>query len=217
MRYQLIVFDWDGTLMDSETRIVTCIQQAARDADMPVPDHDIAKEIIGLGLQEALAQLFPDHLPEERNQLLLAYRRHWMGDELPGAPVFDGVEMVLQGLESAGYLLAVATGKSRTGLDKALNDAQLGHYFAATRCADEAFSKPHPQILLDVLELTGVDAADALMIGDTEYDIEMANNAKVASLGVDYGVHGRERLLAKGALASLADIKALPQWLSQVR
>jgi phosphoglycolate phosphatase len=215
MRYQLVVFDWDGTLMDSEARIVTCIQAAARDVGIAEPSHAAARDIIGLGLDEAIARLFPDEAAKALGALVDRYRHHWLGDTLAPAPLFAGAREVLQQLEQAGYLLAVATGKSRRGLDKVLDETGLRSHFVATRCADEAFSKPHPQMLLDILERVGVGAQDALVVGDTEYDMQMAKNARADAVGVSYGVHTPDRLQRSGAITCLNELPALPRWLKQ--
>ncbi len=215
--YRLLVFDWDGTLMDSEARIVACLQAAASDLDIEIPPPERAKEIIGLGLSEAIARLFPGL--GERAQVLAVerYRQHFLGDDLAPSVLFPGVAEVLEHLAGEGYLMGVATGKSRRGLDKVLEETGLGRLFHATRCADETFSKPHPQMLEDVMDRTGARPSETLMIGDTEYDMQMARNARAHGLAVSYGVHDRERLLAEGALACLDALADLPAWLAGPR
>jgi len=215
MKYQLIVFDWDGTLMDSEARIVACMQQAAREVGVAVPGHDAAKNVIGLGLSEAVQQLFAEEAPAHWPELAGAYRRHFLGGEFAPSPLFEGAREVISGLADAGFFLAVATGKSRRGLDRVLDETGLGELFTITRCADETFSKPHPQMLLDILERLGLGSQETLMVGDTEYDVQMAANAGVDALGVSYGVHDPDRLLAHGALHCLDEIGELPGWLSR--
>jgi len=216
MRYPLVVFDWDGTLMDSEARIVTCMQVAAREAGIPEPSHEAARDIIGLGMTEAVQQLFgaPDAALTEA--IIDRYRHHWLGDELAPSAMFDGARELLASLDEAGYLLAVATGKSRRGLDRVLDETGLRHHFVTSRCADEAFSKPHPQMLLDILDYTGMDAAQTLVVGDTEYDMAMAANAGSHALGVSHGVHTPERLRRSGAITCLNHLSDLPDWLAQV-
>jgi phosphoglycolate phosphatase len=214
MQYQLVVFDWDGTLMDSEARIVACMQAAAQDAGLPVPSHAAARDIIGLGLAEAIAKLFAGQATTAFAELGERYRHHWLGEQLAPAPLFDGAREVLQHLEEAGYLLAVATGKSRRGLDRVLEETALGHHFVFSRCADEAFSKPHPQMLLDILARVGVEPAETLVVGDTEYDMGMAGNAGAHAVGVSHGVHSPERLLRSGAITCLNDLWELPTWLN---
>lgn len=213
--YRLIVFDWDGTLMDSEARIVTCMQRAARDARVPVPSDGAARDIIGLGLNEAVARLFPAIDAAGIAALVDAYRVHWLGNDVQAAVMFDGARELIEGLHTRGHLLAVATGKSRRGLDKAFEESGLGGFFHASRCADETFSKPHPQMLLDILTDLNTDPADAVVVGDTEYDMQMARSARVAAVGVSHGVHAAERLLEQGAIDCFEDLHALSDWLSR--
>ena len=212
-RYELIVFDWDGTLMNSEARIVTCIQRAAADAGVPVPSVDAARDIIGLGLDEAIARLFPESDAPAVTGIVDAYRRHWLGDEVEEAVLFDGAHKLVGGLHDRGFLLGVATGKSRRGLDKALQESGLGEFFHATRCADETFSKPHPQMLEEILTDLDTAATDTLVIGDTEYDMQMARSAGADAVGVGHGVHSSERLLESGASRCFADLMELYEWL----
>jgi phosphoglycolate phosphatase len=212
--YRLLVFDWDGTLMDSEARIVACLQAAASDLEIDIPPPERAKEIIGLGLGEAIARLFPDLGERARALAVERYRQHFLGDDLAPSVLFPGVTETLALLADEGYLMGVATGKSRRGLDKVLEETGLGPLFHATRCADETFSKPHPQMLEDVMDRVGARPSETLMIGDTEYDMQMARNARTHGLAVSYGVHDPERLLAEGALACLDTLADLPAWLA---
>ncbi|HJW82032.1 MAG TPA: HAD-IA family hydrolase [Acidiferrobacterales bacterium] len=211
-QYDLIVFDWDGTLMDSEAKIVRCMQAAAADTGIPDPGSAAIRDIIGLGLNEAMQVLFPEQAPARRAELVERYRRHFLELDTTGMPLFPGVTQGLTQLAQQGYLLAIATGKARRGLNRVLDDTGMRHLFASSRCADEAFSKPHPQMLEDILDQTGVDAGRALMVGDTVYDMEMARSAQVAGLGVSYGVHARERLLGCGALACLDSFPEVCAW-----
>jgi phosphoglycolate phosphatase len=212
--YRLLVFDWDGTLMDSQARIVGCFQAAAADLGVDVPQGDRARDVIGLGLQEATERLFPGLDGVTVSRVVERYRYHFLGDHPTPSELFPGVVETLEGLADAGYLLGIATGKSRRGLDKVLDETGLRRLFQASRCADEAFSKPHPQMLEEVMALLGAAPADTLMIGDTEYDMQMARNAGVPGLAVSYGVHEPARLLAEGALACLERIDELPGWLA---
>lgn len=212
-RFELLVFDWDGTLMDSEAHIVSSMQHAMQDAGLPEMARAKIRDIIGLGLREAITRLLPDETEERYLALIDRYRYHFFADD--SCEPFDGVESVLQTLREQGYLLAVATGKGRRGLDHVLQKTGFGQYFIETRCADETCSKPDPQMLLEIMELTDITPEQTLMIGDTEYDLEMANAARTASVGVDYGVHTKERLLACGPLGCLSSIKELPEWLVQ--
>lgn len=212
--YRLLVFDWDGTLMDSQARIVACIQAAARDVGVAVPSPDAAREIIGLGLREAMDRLFPAIAEPRVGEIVERYRHHFLGADPTPSVLFPGVVETLEALNDAGYLLGVATGKSRRGLDLVLEETGLRRLFAATRCADETFSKPHPQMLEEVMGILGAEPAETLMIGDTEFDMQMARNARVPAVAVSYGVHEPGRLMAEGALACLDRIDDLPAWLA---
>lgn len=212
--YTLLVFDWDGTLMDSEARIVACVQAAAADLGIPVPDARAAREIIGLGLQQAVARLFAEESPATHERIATRYREHFLVLNRTRSRLFPGVEETLAALRDAGHLMAVATGKSRRGLERELDETGLRPLFHASRCADETFSKPHPRMLEEVMLELGAAAEDTLVIGDTEYDMQMAANAGAAALGVGYGVHSTDRLLAHGALDTIASIADLLQWLA---
>lgn len=212
--YALIVFDWDGTLMDSAGKIVRCFESAVRDVGLPNPGAAAIRNIIGLGLNEAVASLLPQCDASTQAQVVARYREHFLHLDQSDMPLFPGVREGLAGLADRGYLLAVATGKARRGLRRVLEDTGLGHLFVASRCADEAFSKPHPQMLLDILDETGVTAAQALMVGDTVYDMQMARSAQVDALAVSYGVHDRQDLLAQGAVACLDSFPEVHRWLT---
>lgn len=212
-RYELIVFDWDGTLMDSAAKIVRCFQAAARDAGVPPPADADIRNIIGLGLAEALDLVLPGVDAATRETVVHAYRRHFIHIDQTETALFPGVIEGLDQLCAAGYRLAVATGKARRGLDRVLRDTATSRYFCVTRCADEAFSKPHPQMLCDILAYTGVDANQALMVGDTTYDLQMALAAQMRSLAVSYGAHERERLLQHSPLGCVDSFTEVCQWL----
>ncbi|WP_295388338.1 HAD-IA family hydrolase [uncultured Thiodictyon sp.] len=215
MSFALIVFDWDGTLMDSQARIVDCIQAAFVDVGQPPPSPAAAADIIGLGLDDAMARLWPTADAAARQVVADHYRRHFLGGNPTASALFPGAVETLQWLSDQGYLLAVATGKSRRGLDLSLAETGLAGYFQATRCADETFSKPHPQMLLEIMDVLGVRPAETLMVGDTEYDLQMAANARTGALAVSYGVHSPERLLTLRPLACLDSLAAIPPWLRQ--
>lgn len=216
-QFDLIVFDWDGTLMDSERKIVNCIRAAALDCGLAPPTPAAARHIIGLGLEEALARLFPTLDVAAKSQLIAAYRDHFLVKDSTETPLFEGVIEGLQTLHHYGYRMAVATGKARRGLERVLSLTGTGHWFCSTRCADEAGSKPHPQMLHDILAATGVAPARALMIGDTTYDLQMARNAGLAALGVSYGVHERAALMACEPLAIMDSFPEIPAWLTRAR
>lgn len=211
-RFELLVFDWDGTLMDSAELIVASIQSASRDLGLPVPAPEAARHIIGLGLNDALAHLFPDLAETEFGRVAERYRHHYLARD-GEIPLFEGVLETIAALYEAGFLLAVATGKSRRGLDRAFASTGLGRFFHASRCADETFSKPHPNMLLELMDELGVTSDKTLMIGDTTHDLQMAINARVASLAAGYGAHPRDALLALSPLACVADMAELRLWL----
>jgi len=211
--FDLIIFDWDGTLMDSETKIVRCIQGAACDLEIADPGAAAIRHIIGLGLQEAMQTLFPDESDASRQRLVDRYRQHFLEIDNTPMPLFPGVKEALAVLAERGYLLAIATGKARRGLDRVLDETDTRHFFVASRCADEAFSKPHPRMLEDLLELTGINSNRAIMVGDTVYDMQMAGNAGMPGLAVSYGVHSRELLLEHGALACLDSFPEVHAWI----
>jgi phosphoglycolate phosphatase len=212
--FKLLIFDWDGTLMDSAMRIVACVQASAEDLSLPIPAESAARDIIGLGLDEAMARLFPKSDAKEKSRVVERYRHHYLFANKIPTPLFDGAYEVVERLQSEGYLLAVATGKGRTGLNRVLEQSKLDRLFHTTRSVDEARSKPDPDMLLQILDELGVDAHETLMIGDTEYDMNMANNAGVKALGVSYGVHDKQRILACSPLACVDNIAEIPSWLT---
>jgi phosphoglycolate phosphatase len=212
--FKLLVFDWDGTLMDSEARIVSCLSMTLADLALPALERDTLLNVIGLGLPEAVATLLPGADAELIRRFIDHYRYHFLSDHHAPAVLFAGARETLATLDRQGYLLAVATGKGRRGLDQSLEDTGCHHLFDLTRCADETASKPHPRMLQEIMAILDVSPAETLMIGDTEYDLQMARNAGARSLAVSYGVHTRARLLAcdpAGCLDAITDI--LP-WLS---
>lgn len=211
-KFELLVFDWDGTLLDSAGAIVGAIKAACRDLDLPEPPDERARHVIGLGLGEALRHAVPD-LPEHRYpQMVDRYRYHYLSRDHE-LQLFDGVAELIVELAAAGFLLAVATGKSRPGLDRALKTSGLGAYFQASRCADECFSKPHPQMLEELMAEFSVPRERTLMIGDTTHDLQMAKNAGVAGLAVAYGAHPAAALDALAPLARLHKVDELTAWL----
>lgn len=213
-RYELIVFDWDGTLMDSTGAIVASIKAAAEDLGIAPPPEERARHIIGLGLIDALRHALPD-LPRERYQdVAQRYRHHYLSRD-QDLLLFDGVERLLGDLADAGHMLAVATGKTRVGLNRALEVSGIGSRFHGSRCADECRSKPDPQMLEELMDEFGVGREVTLMIGDTTHDLRMAHNAGVASLAVAYGAHPRETLEAEGPLYCAGSVGELAQWLRQ--
>lgn len=215
-RLSLIAFDWDGTLMDSADRIVSSFRGAMRDTGLPVLPEDAIRSIIGLGLPEAVAALYPDVPLEHRQRFAVGYGQYYMGiDPTPVRP-FDGAEELLAELAGRGFWLAVATGKSRGGLDRVLADTGFGRFFFATRCADETASKPDPLMLRELMFEAGAEPLATLMVGDTHFDLGMARNARVPSVGIAHGVHGRDKLAACGPLAIVNDLFELGDWLGGV-
>lgn len=212
MKYELVVFDWDGTLLDSAGAIVRAIQAACRDLDLPVPDNARASHVIGLGLVDAMRHAVPDLAPENYQAMVDRYRFHYLsGDH--ALTLFDGVPAMLARLHAAGHILAVATGKSRLGLERALDHSGLRPFFSASRCADECHSKPHPQMLEELMAEFGVTSSATVMIGDTSHDLLMASNAGVDALAVTYGAHPHDHLLEHAPLACLHDVAELDAWL----
>lgn len=216
--YQLLIFDWDGTLMDSVARIVDCLRLASDSVLGQAHRHpDELKDVIGLGLNEALRQLHPNCSNTQLQAMADTYRYQYMQANQTASRLFHGVKDLLQRLEQQGYWLAVATGKGREGLDQVLQTTGLADRFHCTRCASETFSKPHPLMLEEILQQTGLDAPQALMIGDTEYDMEMARNAQMDRLAVSYGVHPAERLHKHQPIGCLDEITQLDNFLTQLR
>ncbi len=213
-RFELLVFDWDGTLSDSAGAIVAAIQAAARDLGLPVPDEARARHVIGLGLHDALAYALPGLPPAQYPQLAERYR-HYFLPHAASLPLFPGTREMLAALRARGHALAIATGKSHAGLARALAASELAGLFAATRAADQCAPKPAPAMLLELLDELGVAPGRALMIGDTSHDLEMAAAAGVAALGVSYGAHERARLASLAPLALLESTTALAQWLAR--
>jgi phosphoglycolate phosphatase len=212
-RFSLIVFDWDGTLVDSTAIIAGCLQAACCDVGEPVPDDLAARFVIGLGLRDALGHVAPDLAVERYPELSARYRDHYLARD-PGIPLFDGARELLDELALSGYLLAVATGKTRIGLDRALAAHTLRERFHATRCADEGRPKPHPDMLLHLMDHLGVPPSRTLMIGDTTHDLALARDAGAQAVAVAYGAHEPAGLAALAPLATVHTIAELRAWLA---
>jgi len=209
MRSKLLIFDWDGTLSDSVMRIALSIQSAAKDHSLRVPTFDEAKDIIGLGLGEAINRLFPTVEPALATQFGATFARYYRSHASGSNDFFPGVISTLQHLREAGYLMAVATGKSRAGLDRELADSGLRCFFDASRCADETRSKPDPLMIEELLEQLQIEPEDAVMVGDTEFDMQMAVNASVPRIAVSYGAHEARRLKIFGPIACIDQIESI--------
>ena len=211
--YDLIIFDWDGTLANSTQLIVDSIRKASVDANLPVPSQEAASGIIGLGLREALIELFGDISADTLQTLVTRYGYYYSSEE-HDIPLFEGVAESIALLAQRGIALGVATGKGRGGLNRALERSGIKHLIHATRTVDECHSKPHPQMILDIMDELGASPERTLMIGDTSFDLQMAQNANVARLGVTFGAHPLARLLPHEPLAHFDHFSKLSLWLA---
>lgn len=209
--FDLIVFDWDGTLMDSAAAIVLAIQSASRDLGVPPPTEEAARHVIGLGLLEAMQYLTPNMPAHWYPKMAERYRHHYFSSN-HDILLFPGVERLLADLRQAGFTLAVATGKTRAGLESALDNFTLRDYFAATRTASECPSKPHPTMLLELMEELSITPDRVVMIGDTTHDLLMAVNAGCAGVGVTYGAHPKAALMATQSLFCADSVQELSDW-----
>ncbi len=212
-RYSLIVFDWDGTLFDSTAVIAEGIREAAREMALPVPDFRTASHVIGLGLGDSLRHAMPALPPERYQEFLAIYRKYFLEHE-DTLSLFPGAVDLLRELRARGHRLAVATGKPRRGLDRALEASGIGELFDATRCGDETQPKPHPAMLLELMDELRLGAAHMLMVGDTSHDLGMARSAGVDAVAVGYGAHPLESLRAWEPRACVASIEELQLWLT---
>ncbi|MCC6210534.1 MAG: HAD-IA family hydrolase [Burkholderiales bacterium] len=212
-KYPLIVFDWDGTLFDSTAVIAEGIRQAAREMALPVPDLRTASHVIGLGLGDSMRHAMPALPPERYQEFLAIYRQYFLEHE-DRLGLFPGVADLLRALRGRGHRLAVATGKPRRGLDRALAASGIGALFDATRCGDETQPKPHPAMLLELMGELRLGAGQLLMVGDTSHDLGMARSAGVDAVAVGYGAHPLESLLAWTPRACVASIGELADWLT---
>ncbi len=203
--------------MDSTGRIVASMRAAAQRFGIAAPSESEIKEIIGLGLREALEALFPDVSVGDGEKLVDLYRHEYVEASPVPAPLFAGARAMVEHLCEQGYILAVATGKNRRGLDRVLEETGLSAFFAATRCSDETRSKPHPQMLMEIMLETGFEPCQTLMVGDTEYDMKMANACDAGPIAVSYGAHALERLLRHEPLAHFDSLEHLPSWLAEHR
>lgn len=211
--YELIIFDWDGTLMDSAGELVGALQQAIQDTGLPERTPAQMRELVGLGIQDVLARLFPELDAVRVRERISRYRRRYGWPR--GVPrLFEGTRDALERLRERGFELAVATGKNRRGLDRAMRATESKTLFRITRCADESAPKPAPNLINDILLRTATEPGAALMVGDTEYDMAMARAAGLDALAVRCGVHDEIRLRRAGAIDVIDDVRALPAWLA---
>lgn len=211
--YQLLIFDWDGTLQDSIGSIVACTQATLTELGLEQPDDSVIRGSIGLGLRDMVNRFAPGCSEQVFHDIVHVYRRLWFSDYRHRHQLFPGVRQVVEEIDERGHWMAVATAKSRRGLDEDLASTGLRSFFKATCTADEARSKPHPQMILDILEELGVKPEATLMIGDTAHDMQMAHNAGTAAVAVLTGSHDREELCRAAPLVCFADLRELPDWL----
>ncbi|MEH6472698.1 MAG: HAD-IA family hydrolase [Halopseudomonas sp.] len=213
---KLIIFDWDGTLIDSAERIINCMQQASVDVALPVPSAEAVRDIIGLGLPEVFERLFGGLSQDQQEQMRARYSYYYIEQDDTPTDFFPGVREGLARLRQRGYRLAVATGKSRMGLDRVFTETGLGEAFDHSRCADETRSKPHPLMLEQLLSESGFSVDEAVMVGDTEYDLAMAVEAGMTSVGVSYGAHHPSRLLQHSPRLIIDHFSELEHWLESL-
>ena len=212
-RYDLVVFDWDGTLFDSTALIARCLQAACADLGVEVPSDADARHVIGLGLHDALRHAVPALTPERTPEFVERYRQHFRASE-HSVGLFAGMRELLAELSQA-RVLGIATGKSRRGLDRSLESTGLRAYFQASRCADETHPKPHPAMLLELMKELDCGSENMLMIGDTSHDLEMARSAGVDALAVTYGAHPEQNLRSCGPRGCVGSVAELSEWLRQ--
>ncbi|WFE67982.1 HAD-IA family hydrolase [Thiomicrospira sp. R3] len=212
-RFKVVIFDWDGTLMNSEARIVSAIQVAAKRCGLPVLSAHQSKQIIGLSLDRAIGQLYPQAKSSQVAEMAKAYTQHFLYESEVEMQAYEGAVELLVSLRQAGYLLAVATGKSRKGLDLVLQKSGFGEYFDITRTPIESASKPDPLMLNQILMHLSLKADQALMVGDTTFDMQMAQSIAMPRVAMSHGVHELERLQTFKPLASFDHLNELQAWL----
>ncbi len=199
----MIIFDWDGTLINSIDWIIHCLQHAAAQYDCPIPEPQAAKDVIGLSIDRAMQTLFPDTDVPTQKQLVASYSQKYRSKQICKDDLFPGVYGMLEQLNEAGYKLAVATGKTRAGLQDALKATETEKQFRITRCADETASKPDPKMLHEIIQHTGSTKERTLMVGDSIHDLQMAHNAHISAIAVSCGAHSEEFLLQFNPLLCL--------------
>ncbi len=208
LRYEMIVWDWDGTIMNSTPTIVDCMQKACADLELQIPDDALASHVIGLGLNESLKIILPDLDPGDYPIVLERFRHYYLSQDHE-LILFHGIRELLEELKTKGHLLAVATGKPRHGLDRTLLNHRLEDFFHDTKTADQTRAKPHPQMLLELIERWKTPAHKVLMIGDTSHDLKMAKNAGVDAIAVSYGAHPKDELLLHEPMACVDNVNEL--------
>ncbi len=213
-KFEMVIWDWDGTIMNSTPTIVECMQQSCRDLGMPVPSDQMASHVIGLGIIESIRIAMPT-VPEADYPLVLERFRHYYLGKDHELILFEGIRELLSDLKANGHILAVATGKPRVGLNRSLDNHQLNDLFHDSRTADETRSKPHPQMLLELMEKWAIPAHKIVMIGDTTHDLKMAKSAGVRAIGMTYGAHSTEELMAHEPLACFDNVDDLRRFLME--
>ncbi|WP_210330297.1 HAD-IA family hydrolase [Aliikangiella sp. G2MR2-5] len=214
-RYSLVIFDWDGTLMDSTGRIVSAMQTTARNLSLPVPSVEKVKSIIGLGMDEVLDVIIPEADLDTRNKMLVEYRYQYIeGDNTP-TPLFPGSRDLISWLKEQGVIVTVATGKARAGLNRVLGEENLLDFFHHTICADEAQSKPNSEMVERLINVSNSTKSETIVIGDSVHDLAMANNARVDSIGVTSGANSRQTLESHRPIAILDSVCHLKDWFKQ--
>lgn len=212
MAFKMVVFDWDGTLLDSTGAIAEAIRSACLEADLPDPGEEIASYVIGLGLADALRHAAPNAAEHQVAKLVQSYRNHYLANDHE-LRLFDGVIPLLQSLNQLGVVCTVATGKSRDGLNRAMSQSSTSQYFSGSRCADECHSKPHPQMLLELLDEFMFSPNEVVMIGDTTHDLNMAKAAGTHAVALHSGAHPERLLNEVPHLASFKSINEAAPWL----
>jgi len=212
--YKIIIFDWDGTVMDSVSKIVACMQAAFCDVGIPIPSTEAVKDIIGLGLSDAILQLHSDLQKKHLDLIKDRYSHHYVHQNNTASPLFPQASETLDALSKKGYDLAIATGKSRKGLDRVLSELEMKELFAFTRCADETKPKPHPAMVEEILEESGLRSHQAVVVGDTEHDMAMAKSAMVDRIAVSYGAHHVDRLKAYNPVLLIDNLEEILPWLN---
>lgn len=217
MKAKLLIFDWDGTLSDSAPKIIDCVQKAAVCAGVPVLEDDVIRNIIGLGLPEVMEVLYPECDQARRDKIREFYVEHFLASDQVPSPFFNGVMQGLEQLRDMGFMMTVATGKSRRGLNRVLQNLQMETFFHSSRCADETASKPHPKMLQELLEEFDVTPEQAIMVGDTEYDMSMAQQLGVPRVAVSYGAHQVERLVKYQPCLVIDSFSEFVNWVNMTR
>lgn len=212
-KYKLAIFDWDGTLLDSINLIVNSIHATAKDFGLPILDNQSVKNIIGLRLDNAVSKLYPELSAKQLTEYLENYGKNFVEMEKTTPNLYPNVLETLKKLQEKDYLLAIATGKSRKGLDRILGALQLTDFFDATRCADETAGKPNPKMLNELLDYFGLNNKQAVMVGDASFDLQMANNADMGSIAVSYGAQPVEVLKSYSPLTIIDQFDELPKYL----